>query len=322
MQSVPVVNLADYGQGTPQERDRFIRTVGEGLLEFGFVTVDRHQVPLDLTHRVFELAERLFALPEEAKRKYILPGTGGARGYTAFGKERAVGAKAHDLKEFWHVGQDAVTGELATLYPKNVWPTESQLAQFRHYVLEIYRALERVADTLLEATALYLQLDQRHFADMATDGNSVLRIIHYPPVPPDADPQAVRAAAHEDINLITLLCEATTGGLELQTRDGKWLPITSLEGQIVADAGDMLQLATNGVIPATTHRVVNPQGPNRSRYSMPFFVHPRPEVLLDPKVMAKPGETPKFEARTAHDFLTARLHEIGLYAADPYQTIS
>lgn len=322
MGSIPVVNLADFTRGTPGERERFIRTYGDGLREFGFVTVDQHDVPIDLTHRVFEQAERFFTLNEETKRKYILEGAGGARGYTAFGKERAVGAPAHDLKEFWHVGQESVNGALAELYPRNVWPGE--LPGFKHTVLEIYRALERCSLQLLKATALYLQRDENLFADMAVDGNSVLRIIHYPPIEEGAPVNAVRAAAHEDINLITLLCEATTGGLELKTRDGKWQSISSLDGQIVADSGDMLQLATNGVIPSTTHRVVNPPGElqRRSRYSMPFFVHPRPEVLLDPRTFTAEGETPKYEPKTAHDYLTERLRAIGLYEADPYKQVS
>lgn len=321
MSNIPVVNLKDFTHGTPSERDRFIKTYGDGLMEFGFVTVDRHEVPIDLTHRVFEQAQQLFSLPVETKRQYIVPNTGGARGYTAFGKERALGATVHDLKEFWHVGQEDVAGDLAKLYPANVWPSE--LGKFKDAVLSVYRALEACAQELLKATALYLNVGEDHFAQMARGGNSVLRLIHYPPVGEDAEPGAVRAAAHEDINLITLLCEATTGGLELLTRDGKWRGISSLEGQIVADSGDMLQLATNGVIPSTTHRVVNPPtDQNRSRYSMPFFVHPRPEVLLDPTPFVKDGETPKYEAKTAHDYLTERLRAIGLYDADPFQRIS
>lgn len=321
MGNIPVVNLKDFTQGTPGERERFIKTYGDGLMEFGFVTVDEHRVPLDLIEKAFKQAEEFFALPTETKRKYIVEGTGGARGYTAFGVERAVGATAHDLKEFWHVGQEDVSEELARLYPKNVWPSE--IGAFKETVLAIYRSLETCAQELLKATALYLKLDNDHFAQMARQGNSVLRVIHYPPVGPDAPANAVRAAAHEDINLITLLCEATTGGLELLTRDGKWRPVSSLAGQIVADSGDMLQLATNGVIPATTHRVVNPKtGENKSRYSMPFFVHPRPEVLLDPTPFVKEGEKPKYEAKTAHEYLTERLHAIGLYDADPMQRIS
>lgn len=324
MASIPVVDLSDFTSGAAPARERFIRQFGDGLREFGFVTIDRHAVPLDLTHRVFELSERLFSLPESTKRRYILPDAGGARGYTAFGKEKALGAPAHDLKEFWHVGQDDVSGALAELYPRNVWPDVPELGQFRHYVLELFRALERCAASLLEATALYLRLEQDHFSKMAVQGNSVLRIIHYPPVDPEAPVSAVRAAAHEDINLVTLLCEATTGGLELKSRDGRWMPISSLDGQIVADAGDMLQLATNGVIPSTTHRVVNPAtGLNRSRYSMPFFVHPRPEVLLKPADTTVDADRPaKYAPITAHDYLTERLRAIGLYDADPYQRVS
>lgn len=321
MAGIPVVNLKDFTHGTKGERERFVKTYGDGLREYGFVTVDNHEVPIDLTHRVFELSAQFFALPDDAKRRYIVPGAGGARGYTAYGKERAVGATAHDLKEFWHVGQEKVTGDLARLYPHNVWPEE--IGPFRHTILEIFRALDRCALHLLKATAIYLELEEDHFSSMAEQGNSVLRIIHYPPVPENANPSAVRAAEHEDINLITLLCEASTGGLEIKTRDGKWLPIRSLDGQIVCDAGDMLQLATNGVIPATTHRVVNPPtGNNKSRFSMPFFVHPRPEVLLEPAKTTIGAEGAKYKAITAHDFLTERLRAIGLYDADPYNTVS
>ncbi len=321
MAGIPVVNLHDFTHGTPAERERFIKTYGDGLREFGFVTVDRHEIPLDLTHRVFEQSARFFALPEAAKRQYIIPEAGGARGYTAYGKERAVGAVAHDLKEFWHVGQEDVSEALAKLYPRNVWPSE--LPGYRATVLEIYRSLERCALHLLKATALYLKLEENHFSSMAEQGNSVLRIIHYPPIPENAPVNAVRAAAHEDINLITLLCEASSGGLELKSRDGSWLPISSLDGQIVCDAGDMLQLATNGVIPATTHRVVNPPtGNNKPRYSMPFFVHPRPEVMLEPAKTTLGAEGPKYKAITAHDFLTERLRQIGLYDADPFTTVS
>ena len=321
MAGIPVVDLHDFTHGTPGERERFVRVYGDGLREFGFVTIDRHEVPIDLTHRVFDLSARFFALPEATKRRYIVPGAGGARGYTAFGKERAVGAAASDLKEFWHVGQETVSGALAALYPTNVWPAE--LAHFRPTILEIFRSLERCALHLLRATAIYLGAEENHFSSMAEQGNSVLRIIHYPPVAPDAPQQAVRAAAHEDINLITLLCEASTGGLELKTRDGQWMPIRSLDGQIVCDAGDMLQLATNGLIPATTHRVVNPPGSsNRSRYSMPFFVHPRPEVVLQPAEATVGGEGPKYPPITAHDYMTERLRKIGLYDVDPRHTVS
>ncbi|MFM2152367.1 MAG: hypothetical protein RL199_802 [Pseudomonadota bacterium] len=320
MSGIPVVNLRDFTHGTFAERERFIRTFGDGLVEFGFVTVDRHEVPLELTEHVFEQSQRFFKLSEEVKRSYIVPKAGGARGYTAFGKERAVGASVSDLKEFWHVGQENVAGDLSKLYPANVWPKELPL--FRPIVLEVYAALERVALQMLRAVALYLRLPETHFSSMAERGNSVLRIIHYPPVGADAHQEAVRAAAHEDINLITLLCEASSGGLEIKTRDGKWLPVSSLEGQIVVDAGDMLQLATNGIIPATTHRVVNPtETRNEERFSMPFFVHPRPEVILEPAPSTVATEKPRYEAITAHDYLTERLKAIGLFDADPYNTV-
>lgn len=323
MSSIPVVDLRDFTHGTPGERERFVKTFGDGLREFGFVTVDRHEVPLELTKEVFAQAEKLFALSADTKRRYIVPNSGGARGYTEFGKERAVGASVSDLKEFWHVGQENPQGPLADLYPRNVWPNEPGFDTFRDVMLTVYRSLEECSLQLLRAVAVYLELPEEHFARMAVNGNSVLRVIHYPPVPPDAPPNAVRAAAHEDINLITLLCEASSGGLELKTRDGSWMPVSSLDGQIVADAGDMLQLATNAVIPSTTHRVVNPTGPNVARYSMPFFVHPAPDVLLQPApTTVGPDNPPKFEPITANDYLMQRVRDIGLYEADAKTKVS
>ncbi len=306
MAKVPVVNLRDFTHGSAAERERFIQAFGDGLQGLGPVAVEGHQVPIDLTHRVFELAAQFFALPDESKRRYIVEGGGGERGYTAFGQERAVGARTNDLKEFWHVGQE----RSSEAGPQNLWPRE--LPTFRHTVLAIYRALEECALDLLRALAAYLRLPEPYFADMARGGESILRIAHYPPVR-DAPENAVRAAEHANINLLTLRCEASTGGLEVHARDGQWLPIRSQEGQIVCDAGDMLAVVTNGVISSTTHRVTNPpQGENKSRYSMPFFVHPRPDVLLAPAPTTVGPEGPKFAPILAHDFLTERLKQIGL----------
>jgi isopenicillin N synthase-like dioxygenase len=243
----------------------------------------------------------------------VVPGSQGNRGYVPFGRERAVGAAAADLKEFWHIGQETIRPEYRDAYAPNVWPDAPVLAGFRETALAFYRGLEGCAHAALRAVALYLGLPEHHFADMIVDGNSVLRLIHYPPVPPDAPPHAVRAAAHEDINLVTLLVEGTSGGLEIQTRDGAWLPVHSLAGQIVLDAGDMLQLCTNGAIPSTTHRVVNPEGPNVPRYSMPFFTHPRPDVLLEPAPGTVTATRPaRYAPLRAHEFLSQRLRAIAV----------
>ena len=311
MRSIPVVDLRAFTHGDAASQDDFVRRFGAGLAEFGFVTLDRHDVPAELIRRAFDVTARLFALPPEALQRCVVPESKGNRGYVAFGRERAVGARLADLKEFWHVGQETIRPEHAAIYERNVWPDDAAVADFREVSLGLYRALESVALTSLRAVARYLQLPDGHFADMAIEGNSILRLIHYPPVPADVPAGAVRAAAHEDINLLTLLVESTTGGLELQARDGAWIPVHSLAGQIVLDAGDMLQRATNGMIPATTHRVVNPSGPNVTRYSLPFFTPPRPEVVLAPAATTVTPERPaRYEPITAQAFLEDRLRAI------------
>ena len=311
MRSIPVVDLRAFTHGDAASQSDFVQRFGAGLAEFGFVTLDQHGVAPDLIRRAFDVTARLFALPDDVKQRCIVPAAKGNRGYVPFGRERAVGARLADLKEFWHVGQETIRPEHAPFYDPNVWPGHPAVADFREVSLELYRALESVALTGLRAVARYLRLPDNHFADMAVDGNSILRLIHYPPVPADVPAGAVRAAAHEDINLVTLLVESTSGGLEIKTRDGRWIPVHALHGQIVLDAGDMLQRCTNGRIPSTTHRVVNPRGPNVERYSMPFFTHPRPECLLAPVEGTVTADRPALAPPiTAHDFLTERLRAI------------
>jgi isopenicillin N synthase-like dioxygenase len=311
MRSIPVVDLRAFTHGDAASQEDFVARFGAGLAEFGFVTLDHHGVSPDLIRRAFDVTARLFALPRAALDRCVVPASKGNRGYVAFGRERAVGAPLADLKEFWHVGQETIRPEHAGVYDPNVWPDDPSVADFREVSVAFYRALESVALVGLRAVARYLRLPDDHFASMAVDGNSILRLIHYPPVPADVPAGAVRAAAHEDINLMTLLVESTTGGLELQTRDGTWIPVHSLAGQIVLDAGDMLQRATNGLIPATTHRVVNPSGPNVTRYSLPFFTHPRPEVVLAPAATTVAPDRPaRYAPITAQAFLEERLRAI------------
>lgn len=311
MRSIPVVDMRAFTHGDQAQRRDFVRRFGDGLAEFGFVTLDQHGVSQELIQRAFDVTARLFALPDDAKNACVVPAAKGNRGYVPFGKERAVGARVSDLKEFWHVGQETIRPEHEGVYDRNAWPDAPSVSDFRETTLALYAALESVALTSLRAVALYLDLPEDHFASMAVDGNSILRLIHYPPVPDDIPEGAVRAAAHEDINLVTLLVESTTGGLELKTRDGEWIPVHSLAGQIVLDAGDMLARATNGVIPSTTHRVVNPSGPNVTRYSLPFFTHPRPEVVLAPAPTTVTPERPaKHPPITAGEFLDERLRAI------------
>jgi isopenicillin N synthase-like dioxygenase len=309
---IPVVNLRDYTHGTPEERERFVKVWGDALIKFGFVTVEGHPVDQALIRRVYDMYKELFKLPEDVKQQYAKV-AGGARGYTPFGKEHAKDSKVADLKEFWHVGQELPAGHpYRAEYPDNIWPTEVE--GFKEANVELFGQLQSLATTMMEALGAYFgEQYKQPFAESIKDGNHVLRTLHYPPLQPHHDPRAVRAAAHEDINMITILCEATSSGLELLTNEGEWLAIDALEGQMVVDAGDMLSRWTNGVIPSTTHRVVNPEGHNAERYSMPFFVHPYSAFNIEClPCCTDEANPPKFPAITAGEFLTQRLIEIGL----------
>jgi isopenicillin N synthase-like dioxygenase len=306
---VATVHLDDFTQGSDSTRAAFVDTLGRSLVETGFVKVDGHSVTKDDIAAAYEAAHDFFALPAETKQSYVMPK--GAGGYTPFGTEHAKDSEAIDLKEFWHVHQTVPPDHpLFAAYGANVFPSE--VPGFEPAMLRLYRALEAAAGTLLEAIAVYLDLPLRHLADMVVDGRSVLRIIHYPPLREANVPGAVRAAAHEDINLITLLPAATEAGLELLDRDGTWHPVDGLEGELVVDAGDMLSRHVNLLIPSTTHRVVNPDTDDVARYSMPFFCHPRPEVVLScPDDLLGDGER-HFPPITADEYLDQRLAEIGL----------
>jgi isopenicillin N synthase-like dioxygenase len=306
---VPELSLAAYVSGGPAERAQFIEALDEGFRYFGFIILKDHGVSRDLLKRAYEMSRAFFAGPEEEKRRFMR-GVDGQRGYTPFGREHAKTSKVGDLKEFFHVGREfAPASPLAAIYPTNLWPENP--ARFRETFLSLYEALEEAGMVMLEALEPTLDVPRGHFRKMATNGNSILRLLHYPPVPKDADPQAVRAAAHEDINLITILVAAEGGGLELLDRDGNWLPVETDPDNLIVDAGDMLARATNDVIPATTHRVVNPKGPNVSRYSMPFFMHPHSDAVLECIPSCK-GAGAKYPPITADAFLKQRLKEIGL----------
>jgi isopenicillin N synthase-like dioxygenase len=309
--TIPTIHLAEYTAGDAAARDRIVKTLGEGLVEFGFLNVEGHGIDPELISGTYHQWERFFQLPDEVKRKYSGI-EGGARGYTPFRVEHAKDNPLPDLKEFWHVGQEPPEGHpFRQEYPPNVWPQE--IPEVHEPTIRLYKSLEQVAESLLRALADYFELPPETFASMARVGNSILRIIHYPPVAPEFDP-AVRASAHEDINLITLLCGATDSGLEIFTRQGEWMSVSSEPGQIVVDAGDMLSRCTNRVVPATTHRVVNPQSSsNRDRYSMPFFVHPYSSCDLTVMDRFVSADNPaQFPPITAGQFLEERLREIGL----------
>jgi len=291
------------------------RELGDSFAEFGFAIVRDHGVPDDLIARAEEASRAFFALPEETKRAYKIAGIGGARGYTPFGQEQAKDATIFDLKEFWHVGRDlAPDHALAEFMEPNVWPAE--VPEFESVVRELFDALEASGRRILSAIAIHLGEDPRFFDSTIEDGNSVLRLLRYPPLPEDAPDGAIRAAAHGDINAITLLLGAEEAGLELLTRKGEWLPVSPPPGALAVNIGDMLERLTNGRLRSTTHRVVNPAGDavQRARYSMPFFLHFRPDYLIDPlpSCIAEGEEQNAPEPILAHDFLMQRLREIKL----------
>ena len=287
--------------------------LGRSFREYGFAVIRDHGIPADLIARAEALSKEFFALPAEAKKAYHIPGGGGARGYTPFGIETAKGAQAHDLKEFWHVGRELPPGHpFRGHMGDNVWPDE--VPGFRETFLELYETFDRTGLKILKAIARFLKIDEDYFIDTVRDGNSVMRLLHYPPI--EGEPGSnVRAGAHEDINTITLLLGAEEAGLELLTRDGRWIPVSSMPGELVVNIGDMLQRLTNGVLRSTTHRVVNPppERRGRSRYSMPFFLHFRSDFCIEalPGTLP-PGEQPKEPPITADDYLQERLREIKL----------
>lgn len=305
---VPLVSLADQAS----DPEGFAAALGGSFERFGFAMVADHGIPQDLVDRAWAMTKAFFDLPEDVKRSYFIAGGGGARGYTPFKTEIAKGASHVDLKEFWHVGRELAAGHrFSELMAPNIWPAQPE--GFRETFSELFAAFDTAGDKLLSAIAVHLGLAPNWFDHAVADGNSVLRLLHYPPVTEDAP--NVRAGAHEDINLITLLLGAEEAGLELLDKDGEWLPVKPPEGALVVNVGDMLQRLTNHVLPSTTHRVVNPPVERRghSRYSMPFFLHPAPDFLIKALPQTVTAENPEREPPiTAHDYLAERLAEIGL----------
>ena len=289
--------------------------LGESFREWGFAIVRDHGIPDDLVARAWELTREFFALPEAAKRRYFIPGTGGARGYTPFGTEQAKDADVRDLKEFWHVGRSLPPGDpLEDYMPPNIWPTE--IEGFRETFEALYSAFEIAGGRILRAIALHLGLAEDWFDATVEDGNSVMRLLHYPPLPAHAPEGAVRAAAHGDINTITLLLGAEEAGLQLLTAKGEWMPVDPPPGALAVNIGDMLERLTNDRLKSTTHRVVNPVGEaaRRSRYSMPFFLHFRPDFTIETLPGCIDEDHPDLypEPLSSHDFLLRRLREINL----------
>ena len=305
-------NIATVSLGRPARE--LSGELGASFAEWGFAIVRDHGLPEELVSRAWELTRQFFALPDEAKRRYAIPGGGGARGYTPFGIERAKDATVHDLKEFWHDGRSLPPGDpLESVMAPNIWPDE--LPDFKPVFEALYRAFDLAGSRILRAIALHLGLAEDWFDSAVENGNSVMRLLHYPPLA-DAQEGAIRAAAHGDINAITLLLGAEEAGLELLTRKGEWLPIHPPQGALVVNIGDMLERLTNNRLKSTLHRVVNPVGEaaRRSRYSMPFFLHFRPDFTIRTLPGCVDADHPDLypEPISSHDFLLQRLREINL----------
>ena len=310
MNHVPTLDIRRFDS----DREGFVAELGAAYREFGFCGISHHGVSAGLIDSAYADFKRFFALPADVKMKYHMPGTGGARGYTPFKVETAKDSEYPDLKEFWHIGRELPSDSpYREQMAPNVWPDE--VPGFKKSGLALYNALDRLGSRVLEALALHINLPQDFFADKTNHGNSILRPIHYPPIE-QGDVPNVRAGAHEDINFITLLVGASQAGLEVLTRDGEWLPITTHGDAIVVNIGDMLQRLTNHVYPSTTHRVVNPPGSDASqaRYSVPYFLHPNPDVVLDPLPECISDDNPsRYDTSiTAHEYLQQRLREIRL----------
>jgi isopenicillin N synthase-like dioxygenase len=309
LSQVPLVSMAQ----AEQDPDGFAQAFGESFQRFGFAMVSDHGVDPAVIERAWTMTRAFFDLPEAEKRGYFVEGGGGARGYTPFKTEIAKGAQYVDLKEFWHVGRELAAGHRhGAMMPANIWPDRPE--GFRDAFLDLFAALDAAGARLLSAIARYLELAPDWFDPAVEDGNSVLRLLHYPPVAADAP--EVRAGAHEDINLITLLLGAEEAGLELLDRDGRWLPVAPPPGAMVVNVGDMLQRLTNHVLPSTTHRVVNPPAERRghSRYSMPFFLHPAPDFIIEtlPGCISDANSNRYPDPISSNDYLYQRLVEIGL----------
>lgn len=308
--AIEPVSMALYDQ----DFQAFADALGTSFKRYGFAVIADHGLDQAMLDAALDDAKAFFALPEATKRKYHLPGTGGARGLTPFGVEAAKGAAAVDLKEFWHVGRELPEGHPYRKYMRdNLWPTE--IPGFRQHQYGMFEAMDALGAKVLRAIARYLKLGDDFFADKVELGNSVLRTLHYPPVPADAP--GVRAGAHEDINVITLLLGAEEAGLQLKDADGEWLDIAPPPGALVVNIGDMLQRLTNHVLPSTTHRVVNPAPERRgyARYSTPFFLHFNPDFVIETlSSMVTPDNPDRYAGRAimAEDFLTERLKEIRL----------
>jgi isopenicillin N synthase-like dioxygenase len=312
--SIPSVDLGEFLSGDAEKKNQFVQSLGKAYEEVGFVAVKNHGISDDLIADLYKYVQQFFSLPLEQKKNYEIKGMSGQRGYTSFGKEHAKGSEAPDLKEFFQYGQIARDNFKDEIYPDNV--SVKEIEKFDNTLAEAYRAFEKSGTALLQAIALYLGLGENYFDEFVYNGNSILRSIHYPPITTEPV-SAIRAEQHEDINLITLLVGASADGLEILSKQNEWVPVTSLPEQIVVNVGDMLQRLTNNKLCSTTHRVVNParQFWHTSRFSIPFFLHPKTSMSLRCLDNCIDEEHPKlYDDITAGEYLDERLREIGLKA--------
>ena len=313
MNKIPSVDLADFLSDDPNRKQNFVNEIGTAYEDIGFVSLRNHFLDDALVSNLYKEVKAFFALDLAKKKKYEIEGLGGQRGYVSFGKEHAKGKKEGDLKEFWHFGQEpSADANLSETYPENVHVEE--LPDFNETGMKAYRMLEKTGIYVLRALALYIGVDEFYFDHWASNGNSILRPIHYPPI--TQEPKgAVRAGAHGDINLITLLMGASSGGLQVLRKDGQWIDAIPEEDELVINVGDMLERHTNNKLRSTIHRVTNPPKEqwDSPRFSIPFFMHPRGDMDLSCMDLCVDEQHPKsFEDITAGDFLTQRLIEIGL----------
>lgn len=310
---IPSVDLHDFIHGDAQTRKKFVADLGAAFSNVGFVAVKNHGLTDETTAKLYAEVKKFFDLPLEAKLKYEVPELAGQRGYISWGREHAKGQQEADLKEFWHFGQEVTDGDpIKNEYPDNIYCEE--LPEFNQIGMQVYKQLEDAGRNLLRAIALYLGLDENYFDDKIHNGNSILRPIHYGPIL--SEPKgAVRAGAHEDINLITLLMGASADGLQILNKNNEWVSVTALPEQVVVNVGDMLQRLTNNALRSTTHRVINPPRElwHTSRYSIPFFLHPRSDMRLDclPGCISESNPL-HYEPISAGEYLHERLEEIGL----------
>jgi len=318
LNEVPSLDLAHFTSGNEETKAAFVAELGAAFNNIGFVAIKNHGLSDEHIKELYAVTQAFFSLDQAVKDKYEIAGLAGQRGYTGKQKETAKGFSTPDLKEFYHVGQELAADDndpIRSEYPDNVWPAE--LPEFKDVMLKAFFTLEEAGKNMLRAIAIYLELPENYFDDKVKNGNSILRPIHYFPIEnPEAVPSdAVRAAAHGDINLITLLMGASAEGLQVLRRDGEWIPITALPNQVVVNVGDMLDRLTNNVLKSTIHRVVNPpkEQMHKSRFSIPFFMHPRSEMDLTCLESCVTETNPKrYEDTSAGEFLTERLIELGL----------